>query len=96
MLTIDTIRTKILPILERNDIAYAGLFGSVARGEAREDSDLDLLIRFRGKKSYFDLVGAEQELTEALGQKVDLVTEQGVSRYIKPYILKDLKVIYER
>ena len=40
-------------------------------------------------------MGAEKELTEALGQKVDLVTEQGMSRHIKPYILKDLKVLYE-
>lgn len=96
IISIDAIRTKIIPILERNDIAYAGIFGSVARGEARDDSDIDLMIRFRGKKSLFDLVGTEQELSEALGQKVDLVTEQGVSRYLKPYILKDLKVIYQR
>ncbi len=70
-----------------------GIFGSVARGEATKDSDLDILVSFKKRCSLFDLVGMEQDLEEALHYKIDLVTEPSVHPLLKPYIDKDLILI---
>jgi predicted nucleotidyltransferase len=66
-----------------------GVFGSYARGENNADSDLDILVEFGVRISLLDLVGLEQDLSESLGIKVDLVTERGLSKYIRPYVEKD-------
>ena len=87
-------KEKIVEICKRNDISYCALFGSFARGEATETSDIDLLVRFSKPKG-FDWVNAALEIEDALGRKVDLVTENGLSKYIKDNVLKDLQVIYE-
>ena len=63
------IKKQIVPILKRNDIVRAGIFGSYARGEQKKRSDLDILIEFKGKKSLFDLVGLKQELEKKLKKK---------------------------
>jgi predicted nucleotidyltransferase len=47
------------------------------------------------KVSLFDLIGAEQELSEKLGIKVDLITERSLNPIIRPYVEKDLKIIFE-
>lgn len=87
---------EISAILENNDVEFAGLFGSYARGEETSDSDVDILVRFKEPKSLLDLVGLERELSEALDKKVDLVTEGGLCRHIKSDVLKDLQPIYGR
>lgn len=81
---------------ERNDIGRLRLFGSVARGDASETSDADLIVDFTRRKSLLDLVRIERELSEALGRKVDLLTERALSPYLKGQILKESRVIYER
>lgn len=81
-------------ILLNNGVEYAALFGSRARGDHRPDSDLDVLVRFkRDDKSLFDLAHLQNVLSDEFGIKVDLVTEGAMSPYIKPYIMKDLKII---
>ncbi len=80
---------------QKNDISYLGLFGSYSRGEQKEDSDIDLLVRFKKPISLMDLVGAEQELEELLGKEVDLITERSLSPYIKDNVLKDIVPLYE-
>ena len=74
-----------------------GVFGSFARGENRAGSDLDILVYLvqMNKVSLLDLIGAEQELSEALGIKVDLITDRSLNPLIRPYIEKDLKIILE-
>lgn len=84
----------ISDVLARNDISYAGLFGSTARGENGPNSDLDILIKFNKPKTLLDLVGLEDELTSRLHKKVDIVTENSLSPYIKDSILNDLQVFY--
>ena len=86
-------KEKIIEICERNDIEFCALFGSFARGEATENSDIDLLVRFSKPKG-FDWVNAALEIEDALGRKVDLVTEKGLSPYIRENVLKDLEVLY--
>jgi uncharacterized protein len=85
------IQKKIMPILKKNNVVRAGIFGSYARGDATKKSDIDVLIKIKnGKKfSLFDLVGMEMEMEEKLGKKVDLLTYSGLSPYLKKYILED-------
>lgn len=96
ILTLDQIRQKAIPILKKNDVEFAALFGSFARGQVRPDSDIDILVRYDSgtRKSLFDFVGLQQDLTEAMGIKVDLVSERAVHPYIKENIVKDLNIFY--
>jgi len=83
-------------ICRRNDIDTLLLFGSVARSEETEESDVDLLVRFARPKSLLDLVRIEREFSEALGRKVDLLTEGALSPYLRERILGEAAVLYER
>lgn len=84
-----TIKKIIVPILRRNNVVRAGIFGSYARGEERKGSDVDLLIKQKGQKSLLDLVRLERELKEKLGIGVDLLDYRGLSPYLKERILKE-------
>ena len=85
----------IKKICLQNDVEKIGLFGSVARGEATKESDLDILVKFSKRKSLLEVIKLERELTETLGRKVDLLTEKSISPYIRDNILNDLMIIYE-
>lgn len=72
-----------------------GVFGSFARGEENEQSDLDILVRFKSAISLLKLIHIEQILSKKLGRKVDLVSEGALkNQTIKESVYKDLKVIY--
>ena len=93
------IRRKAVPILKPY-INRLAVFGSTVRGEANPKSDLDLLIRLRpsGKRpklGLFKLMEIEEALEKKLGREIDLVTEDSLSPYIRPYIEKEQVVIYE-
>lgn len=83
-------------ICNRNDIERLRLFGSFARGEEREGSDVDLIADFATRKSLLDLVRIERELSDYLGRKVDLLTERALSPYLRDRILREAMVVYER
>jgi len=59
------------------------VFGSVARGEARPDSDVDLMVRFRGSTGIFTLVHLKDYLEELIGRPVDLITEAGMRPWMR-------------
>ncbi|HEY9584505.1 MAG TPA: nucleotidyltransferase family protein [Candidatus Paceibacterota bacterium] len=89
------IKQKVTPALRKYGIKHAAVFGSVSRGENHPGSDIDVLIELgkpMGLLAYTRLV---KELETALGQKVDLVTENSINKFIKPHIITDLKTIYE-
>jgi uncharacterized protein len=88
-------KEKIVEICERNDIEFCAVFGSFARGEATETSDIDLLVRFSKPKGW-DWINAALEIEEALGRKVDLATENMIGKYIRESVFRDLKVIYDK
>lgn len=96
VLSLDEIKKKVIPILKKNDVEFAGVFGSYARGGARPDSDVDLLIRYKDikTKSLVNLIGLENNLSEQLGKKVQLVTEGAVHPDIKNSIINDLIILY--
>jgi len=85
---IRSIQKKIIPILKRNKVVKAGIFGSYARGEAKKTSDIDILIQ-PPKGIGLEFVGIKLELEKALGRKVDLVTYKSIHPYLKEYILAD-------
>ena len=86
---------KIVSILAGYRVKKIAIFGSYARGEAKPESDVDILVEFSERKSLLDLVGIEQELSEALGVKADLLTEKSISPYLIDRIKKEMEVIYE-
>ena len=93
---IKTIKKILVPILQKNDIVRAGIFGSVARGEATKRSDIDILIQFRGRKSLLDLVHVKHEIEDKLKRKVDILTYKSINPLLKENILKEEVKIYER
>lgn len=84
---------EIVDILTGHGASFIAIFGSRARGEGGEDSDLDVLVRFSEKKSLMDIVRIERELSENIGIKVDLVTEKALSPYIREGVESDMEVI---
>ena len=89
---------KELLHLKRDDILHAAakygasnvrIFGSVARGEADEQSDLDLLVNMDNKCSLLHLAGLHIELEELLGCKVDVVTEEGLRDRMREQVLQE-------
>lgn len=86
---------KLTEICRRNDVSKVGIFGSMARGEATAQSDIDLLVEFSKRKSLLTTIGLERELTHALGRKVDLLTEAAISPYLRDRIKREVQVIYE-
>lgn len=73
------------------------IFGSYARGENKEGSDLDILVHldYTYPVSLLKLVNIEQSISDALGVGVDIVTEKSLSPYLRPFIEKDLRYILE-
>jgi hypothetical protein len=70
---------ELIEIRRQNDVSKLGVFGSVARGQATDQSDVDLLVYFSKPKSLLALVALERQISTALGRKVDLLTEAAIS-----------------
>lgn len=86
---------KIISLIKKHGAKKIAVFGSYARGEEKPKSDIDILVEFSERKSLLDIVGIEQELSDTLGIKVDLLTEKSISPYLIDRIKRDMKVIYE-
>ena len=80
---------RITPILRRNAVVRAAVFGSVARGEAAPGSDLDLLVEFGEEKSLLDLAHIKLELESELGHPVDVVTYRSLYHRLREPILRE-------
>ena len=82
-------REKILNIASRHGARNVRIFGSVARGEAGPDSDVDVLIDLEPGRSLFDHAALLLELEALLGCKVDVVTERGLRARIRDRVLQE-------
>lgn len=82
-------RTEVLRIAERHGARQVRVFGSVARGEADEHSDVDFLVDLEPGRTLLDLGGLLMELRELLGRKVDVVTERGLKSRIRDRVLRE-------
>ncbi len=80
----------IKSVTQKVNPTLVGIFGSYARGEENESSDIDILIDFEMNVDLLELIGMEQELSKLLGIKVDLITLRSVNSFLKPYIESDL------
>ncbi len=86
---------RLIEVCRNHDARRVALFGSFVRGEEGPDSDIDLIVEFLHPKGLLALVRLERELTEALGRKVDLLTEQAISPHLRERILSEQEVLYE-
>lgn len=86
-------REVILRIARDHGAEQVRVFGSTVRGEARPDSDVDLLVRLEPERSLLDLVAIKQDLEDLLGCKVDVVTEASLSPYIRDAVLKEAVIL---
>ena len=84
----------MVSILKKHGARRIEIFGSYARGEEKPGSDLDVIVEFKERKSLLELVGIEQELEDALGIKVDLLTKASISPYLIERIEKESRVIF--
>jgi len=94
-MTTQAIKNKILPILKRQGVIRAAVFGSAARGEMTKKSDIDLLVKLGKNKTLLDLAGLKLELEDKLGRNVDIVSYGGIHPLLKDIILKEQQIIYE-
>ena len=95
-MSIAEIQKKLSPILRDYGIKRAAVFGSASRGEDKPESDVDLLVDLGNQTmGMFEYMKFIEKLEQGLNRKVDLVTEKGLNKFLRPYILPDLKVIYE-
>jgi predicted nucleotidyltransferase len=82
-------RNEILAVAERHGATNVRVFGSVARREARPDSDLDLLVTFGPSASLLDLIGLEQELADLLGVPVEVASDRGLKDRIRATVMQE-------
>jgi predicted nucleotidyltransferase len=78
-------------IKEKFGVKKIGVFGSVARGEAKKGSDVDVLVEFeKDKKNFDNFIDLSFFLEDLFGRKVDLITTSGIDKYIRPYVEKEV------
>lgn len=96
MLRLKIDESELEKICRDNQVEFLGVFGSVARGEDRPDSDVDLLVKFApdNRGGLFQLVRMESDLEHLLGRKVDLLTEGFLSQYFRDEVVAEAKPIY--
>ncbi len=82
-------RETILQIAQRHGAINVRVFGSVSRGDARADSDVDFLVDLDDGRSLLDLGGLLMDLQEFLGCRVDIVTEKGLRPRIRERVLRE-------
>jgi predicted nucleotidyltransferase len=93
--TIDVDAERLREVCERYGVASLEVFGSVARGELRLGSDVDLLYVLKpGARLGFRLFDLEDELAEIFGRPVDLVARNSINKYIREQVLADARPLY--
>jgi len=93
-LSLDQLSAVAAPILRKYGVRSAAVFGSMARGEAGPDSDVDLLVEFGPDATLLTLTSLQIELAEALSRQVDVVTPRSLKPLIRPHVLNGAKSIY--
>lgn len=89
------IKQKAEPVLKTHGVARASVFGSVARGDAGEKSDVDILVKFSQPKGMIAYSRFVNDLSSTLGREVDVLTENSLNPHLRPHVMKDVLVIYE-
>lgn len=87
--TIYQYRDEIMRLAREHGAYNVRLFGSVARGDDRSDSDLDLLVDMEAGRSLLDHIALKQDLEDLLGRRIDVVTEQSLHPRIREQVLRE-------
>ena len=88
-------RKRLASLCEQHGAIRLRLFGSAARGEERPDSDIDIIVDFKRPVGFIELIRFENALAEFFGRSVDLVTEPGLSPFIKDSVLASAAIIFD-
>ena len=80
-------RGTILEMASRRGFDHVRVFGSVRRGEATKNSDIDLLVHARPHVSAFARAGLVEDLQDLLGRKVDVVEDEGIHWFVRPQVM---------
>ena len=96
MLTLDEIKRRLSPFINEYGISKAGIFGSYARNQASEGSDLDLIIDFQKEFGLIKLLNLKLLLEEKLGKKVDIIEYSCLNPDIADSVLKEVIVLYDQ
>ena len=92
-----TLITQLKDFFSRQPVLKAYVFGSFARGDENEESDLDLLVELDPEVPVgLEYIEMALDLEELTGRKIDLVTEKSLSPYVRPYVDQEKKLVYER
>ena len=91
--TLRRLRSEILALASRHGARNVRVFGSVARGASRADSDVDFLVDVEPGRTLLDVIALEQDLQQLLGQRVEVLTERGLSPYLQQQILAEAAVL---
>lgn len=86
---IEEIKKKAVPILKKAGVSRSAVFGSYIRGEARGNSDIDMLVEVPRGTGLFAFVGLQYKLEDALNKKVDLVTYKSIHPLLRDRILRE-------
>lgn len=95
-MTIETLKEKTAPIFKEHGVIKAAVFGSVARGGDRDESDLDLLVAVRRPYGLVQFVALKRRLEAVLKKSVDVVDYGAIKPAFEKNILKDAAIIYEQ
>jgi len=87
---IDDIRIQVADLMRQRGVVRAGIFGSFARGEETESSDVDFLVEFEQGRSLLDLSGLRLDLSAVLGREVDVATPGSLHPRLRDRILAEL------
>jgi len=90
---IDEKQDEILRLAAKHGMRNVRIFGSVARGQARIDSDVDFLVETEPNRSFLDICGLTINLQELLGRRVDVLTDSGLYWLLRRRILKEARPI---
>ena len=89
------LKEKIISFLRKYDAERISIFGSYVRGEATPESDIDIIVEFKDVKGLITFIEIQEELSEAINIKVDLLTKEEISPYLIKRIKKEALVIYK-
>jgi len=93
---LEPVMKRLRAACHAKDVAMLGIFGSVARGEDKPNSDVDLLVRLGKPLGFVEFIALEDAFKEIFGRNVDLATEASLHPLIRKNVLADLHVIYEK
>ena len=88
-MTIEEVKRRTSPVFAQFGVTYAAVFGSVARGEDRPESDVDFLVRMDAERSLLDRIALIHDLEDLLHCKVDVVNERALHHMLRDQILAE-------